>query len=104
MIRGNLERLASEPDLHSFMGHMLLEATRQLEAAGGAVIILKESLQEWRVIAYVQDGKIAEPSFPVASPCAQASFDARLRYAREPLTLDLDVEADAEHMWPGTLN
>src|SRR5262249_32577740 len=32
VIRGNLERLASEPDLSSFMGHMILEATRQLNA------------------------------------------------------------------------
>ena len=32
VIRGNLERLAGETDLHSFMGHMLLEATRQFDA------------------------------------------------------------------------
>jgi len=32
VIRGNLERLAGATDLHSFMGHMLLEATRQFDA------------------------------------------------------------------------
>ena len=36
VIRGNLERLAGETDLHSFMGHMLLEATRQFDAGSGA--------------------------------------------------------------------
>src|SRR5919108_719856 len=41
VIRGNLERLASEPDLHSFMGHVLLEPTRQFGAASGAVIVSK---------------------------------------------------------------
>ena len=55
VIRGNLERLASEPDLHSFMGHMLLETTRQFDAASGSVIVSKDSLQEWRVLAHVRE-------------------------------------------------
>ena len=62
-IRGNLERLASEPDLQASWAHLLLEATRQLNAAGGTVILLKEALQEWRIVAYVKDGEIAEPTF-----------------------------------------
>ncbi len=102
-IRGNLERLASEPDLHSFMGHVLLEATRQLDSAGGTVILLKESVQEWRVIAYVRDGLILDPSFPMSVPCGQAPFDQRLRAAREPITLDLEDEQDAKLVWPGTI-
>src|SRR5256885_13780154 len=44
VIRANLERLAGQTDLHSFMGHMLLEATRQLDAGSGAVIA-----SHWRV-------------------------------------------------------
>jgi signal transduction histidine kinase len=102
-IRANLERLASEPDLHSFMGHVLLEATRQLGATGGTVIVLKESLQEWHIFAYVQDGEITKPEFPVRVPCAEAGFDKRLRGAREAVVLDLDVEEDAKLVWPGTL-
>lgn len=102
-IRGNLERLASEPDLKSFMGHLLLEATRQLDAAGGTVILLKEAMQEWRIIAYVQDGEIAEPTFPVSVPCDQAKFDKRLREQRDAVYLDFDVPEDAELVWPGTL-
>jgi signal transduction histidine kinase len=102
-ISGNLERLASEPDLQSFMGHVLLEATRQLDAAGGAVLILKDPLQEWRILAYVEDGEISKPNFPVNLPCSQAGFDERLRNAREPLTLDLDNEDDAGLFWPGTV-
>ena len=58
VIRGNLERLASEPDLHSFMGHMLLEATRQFDAASGSVIVSKDTLQEWRIVAHVRDGQL----------------------------------------------
>ena len=103
-IRGNLERLASEPDLQSFMGHLLLEAARQLDAAGGTVILLKDSLQEWRVVAYVEDGEIAEPSFPVSVPCAEARFTDRLRALREAVYLDFDVPEDADCVWPGTLS
>jgi signal transduction histidine kinase len=102
-IRGNLERLASEPDLHSFMGHVLLEATRQLGAAGGTVIVLKETMQEWHIFAYVKDGEITKPEFPMKVPCAEAGFDKRLRGARDAVMLDLDVEEDAKLVWPGTL-
>src|SRR5262249_55062547 len=63
VIRGNLERLASEPDLSSFMGHMILEATRQLNAASGAVIVAKHAMHEWRVLAHVRDGKPEPPPF-----------------------------------------
>lgn len=102
VIRGNLERLASEPDLHSFMGHLLLEATRQLGAVGGAVIVLKEAVQEWRIVAYVQDGQITEPNFRASVPCNEAGFDQLLRATREPISLDLESERDAELVWPGT--
>src|SRR6266480_2309973 len=54
VIRANLERLAGQTDLHSFMGHMLLEATRQFNAVSGAVIVLKDSLQQWRIVAHVR--------------------------------------------------
>ncbi len=67
----------------SFMGHLLLEATRQLEAAGGSVILLKDAEEAWRMIAYVKNGEIAEPNFPASVPCSEAKFDARLRATRE---------------------
>lgn len=102
-IRGNLERLASEPDLQSFMRHLLLEATRQADAAGGSVVLLKEQLHEWRVVAYVKDGEIADPDFPVSVSCEEAGFDKRLRAQRDPVYLDFDVPEDASCVWPGTL-
>jgi signal transduction histidine kinase len=73
-IRGNLERLASEPDL-----------------------------QEWRIVAYVRDGEIAEPTFPVALSREQAKFDRRLRDQRVPVFLDFAVPEDVECVWPGSL-
>jgi signal transduction histidine kinase len=103
-IRGNLERLASEPDLQSFMRALLLEATRQLNAAGGSVVLWKESLQEWRIVAYVRNGEIAAPNFEVSLPRDKAKFDKRLRQQKTPVYLDFDVPEDLDCVWPGTLD
>lgn len=99
VIRGNLERLASEPDLHSFMGHMLLEAARQFDAASGAVIVSKDSLQEWRVVAHVKDGQLEPPPFATSVPLAGSRFTESFAVLQEPLYLDLDHEN--EEIWPG---
>jgi signal transduction histidine kinase len=101
VIRGNLERLAGESDLHSFMGHMLLEATRQFDATSGAVIVLKEALQEWRIVAHVRDGQLAAPTFSASVPVAGSTFTARFAELREPLYLDIGLQTT--EMWPGVL-
>jgi signal transduction histidine kinase len=101
VIRGNLERLASEPDLHSFLKHVLLEATRQFDAASGAVVVSKDSLQEWRIAAHVRDGRIEEPPYPIAVPMNGSSFGDRFTQPTEPMYLD--VEQQSEEFWPGML-
>jgi signal transduction histidine kinase len=101
VIRGNLERLASEPDLHSFLKHILLEATRQFEAASGAVVVSKDSLQEWRIAAHVLDGRIEEPPYPISVPMNGSSFGDRFTQPTEPMYLD--VEQQSEEFWPGML-
>ncbi len=99
VIRGNLERLAGETDLHSFMGHMLLEATRQFEAVSGAVVVLKDSLQEWRIIAHVRNGQLAEPSYPTKVPVAGSTFTEKFGQLREPHYVDYATQT--EEIWPG---
>jgi signal transduction histidine kinase len=103
-IRGNLERLASEPDLQSFMRALLLEATRQVDAAGGSVVLWKESLQEWRIVAYARNGEITQPTFEVSLSRDKAKFDRRLRQQKTPVYLDFDVPEDIDCVWPGTLD
>ena len=101
VIRGNLERLAGQTDLHSFMGHMLLEATRQFDAISGAVIVLKDSLQEWRIVAHVREGQLAQPAFAISVPVSGSPFTARFGDLREPLYLNVDhLDGD---IWPGVL-
>ena len=99
VIRGNLERLAGETDLHSFMGHMLLEATRQFDAISGAVVVLKDSLQEWRIIAHVREGQLAEPSYPAKVPVAGSTFTEKFGQLREPHYVDYATQT--EEIWPG---
>ncbi|MGH8267667.1 MAG: GAF domain-containing sensor histidine kinase, partial [Steroidobacteraceae bacterium] len=101
VIRGNLERLAGETDLHSFMGHMLLEATRQFDAASGAVIVLKDSVQEWRIIAHVRGGQLAQPSYASTVPVAGSTFTQRFGELRDPLYVE--VARQREEIWPGVL-
>jgi len=101
VIRGNLERLAGETDLHSFMGHMLLEATRQFDAVSGAVIVLKDSLQEWRIGAHVRDDQPGQPPYATSVPVAGSVFTSRYGDLREPRWVDV-AEQTAE-AWPGLL-
>jgi signal transduction histidine kinase len=102
-IRSNLERLANTPDLANYMSSMLVEVTRQLDAASGSVIVLDDAAGQWRVVTYVKDGEPQVPDFATTVACAEARFDEKLRRTREPMYLDLDDRADAELVWPGTL-
>src|SRR6184192_1290450 len=101
VIRANLERLAGQTDLHSFMGHMLLEATRQFDAVSGAVIVLKDSLQQWRIVAHVREGQLAEPPFATSVPVNGSAFTARFAELREPLYLE--IARQETEIWPGVL-
>ncbi len=100
VIRGNLERLASEPDLNGFLGHLLLEATRQFDAASGAVVVSRDSLQEWRIAAHVREGRLEEPPYPISVPTGSA-FGNRFGQPHEPMYLD--VAQQHQEFWPGML-
>jgi len=103
VIRANLERLASAPDLTSFISSVLLEMTREVDAASGSVILLDDVAEQWRLLAYVKEGRAAPLDSSPSIPCREAAFDARLRGSREPVYLDLDVPEDAALVWPDTL-
>jgi signal transduction histidine kinase len=101
-IRGNLERLANEPDPHSFLGHVLLEATRQLDAAAGTVVVRDDEKDEWCVYASVRGGVILPPPFSDIAPCAQKAFNELLLHNREPFHVNLDAGSDI--LWPDALD
>ena len=101
VLRGNLERLASAPDLHSFMGQMLLETTRQFNASSGSVIVSKDALQEWRILAHVRDDKLDTPPFATSVPFAGSPFTEV--FGRSPEARYMNIEHGNWEIWPGAL-
>jgi signal transduction histidine kinase len=101
VIRGNLERLASEPDLGSFMGHILLEAVRQFDADSGTVIVSKDSLQEWRIVAHAHNGQLEPAPFATSVPFSGSPFTNMLANQQGPVYFNLEHETP--DIWPGAL-
>jgi len=101
VIRSNLERLAGETDLHSFMGHMLLEATRQFGASSGDVVLRDDSRQEWRVVAHVHDGELVAAPYASNVPLMESAFGTRYGEMRE--VMYVDVAHQVAGTWPGLL-
>jgi signal transduction histidine kinase len=102
VIRANLERLAGEPDLYSFMGHMLLEATRQFGASSGDVVVRDDSLQEWRVVAHVHDNELAAAPYASSVPLAGSPFTALYGDAVRQV-LYVDIARPVSSTWPGLM-
>jgi signal transduction histidine kinase len=100
-IRGSLERLASEPDMRGFLGHVVLEAARQLDAVSGFVMVLDDAPEDWRIVAYVDRGEVSVPREPVPAPFTPEALRELLR--REGSLLQLDVERDAAYFLPESL-
>ena len=102
VIRGNLERLAGETDLHSFMGHMLLEATRQFGASSGDVVVRDDSLQEWRVVAHVHDDQLTAAPYAHRVPLEGSEFTELYGDALRQV-LYVDITSLQTNTWPGLM-
>ena len=64
-----LEQLAGETELGAFLGgHVLMEAAERVEAAGGAVVVRDAARDEWRVLAYMRDGRLEAAPYPATLP------------------------------------
>ena len=64
-----LEQLAGETELGAFLGgHVLMEGAERLEAAGGAVVVRDASHDEWRLLAYMRDGRLEPAPYPATLP------------------------------------
>jgi signal transduction histidine kinase len=102
VIRGNLERLAKEPDARNFLGHVLLEATRQFNAAAGNVIVRHDSPAVWEIVANVDAGQLAAPKFTASIPADGNALGEQLSRTEEPVYCCL-LEDDATQ-WPGLMD
>jgi signal transduction histidine kinase len=98
-IRGNLEQLSAQPDWKRFIEHVLLEASRQLEAASGTIVVPNLEGSEWHVAAHVVDGRLEEPTFATVVRADEANVGRMLAGKRDP-TYVTDEKFD-EFDWPG---
>ena len=99
ILRDNLERLASAPDPYSFLGHMLVETARQLEAAAGAIVMLAPGGDEWRVMAHVREGVLEEPPFVKVLPHSDDMRADLVNFGKEPKYFEVDTMPTPT--WPG---
>ncbi len=102
VIRGNLERLATEPDARNFLGHVLLEATRQFDAAAGNVIVRHDTPAIWEIVAHVDGGELVPPSFTASIPADGNALGEQLSRTEQPMFCSL-VEEDDTTEWPGLM-
>ncbi len=103
VIRGNLERLATEPDARNFLGHVLLEATRQFDAAAGNVIVRHDEPAVWEVVAHVEGGQLTPPTFTASIPADGNALGEKLSRTELPMFCSLVEEDDAPE-WPGLMD
>ncbi len=98
-LRANLNRLAGNPDVRDFIANMLMDASRQLDAAACYAAGIDPSNGEWRIFLYVEDGKLGEPPFPATVPSGNnPKLAALLEHNHEPVFYEL--EKLDEPLWP----
>jgi signal transduction histidine kinase len=100
-----LEQLAAETELGAFLGgHVLMEAAERVEAAGGAVVVRDAAHDEWRVLAYMRDGRLEPAPYPATLPLAvEHPFGVGVlsKAGKAPVYFDLASRVAIE--WPEML-
>ncbi|MEO8065168.1 MAG: GAF domain-containing sensor histidine kinase [Pseudomonadota bacterium] len=98
-LRANLVKLARVPDPADFISNMLLDATRQLDAAAAFAIGFDTDEQKWKVFVHAEDGKIGPPPFQATATEEEARIREILTQFNEPVFYPL--EPLGKLTWPG---
>ena len=96
-LRANLNRLAGNPDVRDFIANMLIDASRQLDAAACYAAGVDHE-GAWRIFLYVEDGAASEPPFPETIPGGTPGLADLLENGSEPVFFELD-KLD-KPLWP----
>jgi signal transduction histidine kinase len=100
-----LEQLAGETELGAFLGgHVLIEAAERVEASGGAVVVRDAARDEWRVLAYMRDGRLEPAPYPATLPLTvEHPFGAGVlsKMGKAPVYFDLASPVAID--WPQML-
>jgi signal transduction histidine kinase len=90
-LRANLNRLAGNPDVRDFIANMLIDASRQLDAAACYAAGVDTATGDWRIFLYVEDGKLGEPPFPATVPSSgNPKLADLLENNHEPVFFELE--------------
>jgi signal transduction histidine kinase len=99
LLRENLVRLARDPDPQDFVSNILLEATRQMDAAAAFAIGFDPAANHWRCFVHVEDGKSGPPPFQLTATPEETRLAEILKEFQEPVFYPL--EPLDRLLWPG---
>lgn len=99
LLRTNLTRLARDADPHEFVTNILIEATRQLDAAAAFTIGFDKEANHWRAFCHVEDGRMAPPPYQPTATNEETRILEVLQQFREPSFHQL--EPLDRIRWPG---
>ena len=99
LLRENLVRLARDPDPQDFVSNILLDATRQMDAAAAFAIGFDPSANHWRCFVHVENGKSGPPPFQLTATPEETKLAEILKEFKEPVFYPL--EPLDRLLWPG---
>jgi signal transduction histidine kinase len=99
LLRENLVRLAREPEPHDFVSNILIDATRQLDAAAAYAIGFDPDANQWRCFIHVADGRSGTPPFQATATPEETRLAEILKEFREPVFYPLEPLDGL--LWPG---
>jgi signal transduction histidine kinase len=98
-LRANLNRLAGNPDVRDFIANMLIDASRQVDAAASFAAGIDQDANVWRIFMYVENGAIVDPPFPATVPTDKnPDLASLLEKNHEPVFYNLDTLE--KPLWP----
>ncbi len=99
LLRENLVRLARDPEPQDFVQNILLEATRQMDAAAAYAIGFDPAANQWRCFVHVENGKAGTPPFQATARPEETRIIEVLKEFKEPVFYPL--EPLDKLLWPG---
>jgi len=97
-LRANLNRLAGNPDVRDFIANMLMDASRQLDAAACYAAGIDHDSGHWKIFIHVEEGRVGEPPFPATIPDGNTRLAELIDKNQEPVYFELE---NLEHpIWP----
>lgn len=99
LLRENLVRLARDPEPQDFITNILLDATRQMEAAAAYAIGYDPDANHWRCFVLVENGQPATPAFQLTATPEETRIVEVLKEFKEPVFYPL--QPLNKLLWPG---